>query len=190
MKISEGIFFQIMYNKDKNLYTINDPGNGYGTFIQLQREYYIKESSLINIGDSYLVFSYLPPKQSEFISDSKILKIGSDINYHSILYVNVICKDFQFDLVQMFPSDDSIIKVGRDHECQLCLQDQMLSRVHCLIKYYSGKGWVIVDGGVRGNKSTNGTWMFTSEKTEIWDGMIFKSNSNLMSCHYKRNINF
>ena len=137
---------------------------------------------MINIGDSYLVFSFIPP-QDDFQSDSSILIIGdkSD-NDKDILFLKIILKNNQHQIVQVFPSEDMVIKIGRDVDCKISLQDQMLSRVHCYLKYYINKGWYIEDGNENGNKSTNGTWILTFDHFEIWDGMIFKSNSNLMSC--------
>ena len=63
----------------------------------------------------------------------------------------------------------------------------MLSRVHCILFYDEEKGWFIKDGNEIGQPSTNGTWVFAYDECEIYDGMIFKSNSNLFSCHL-RNI--
>lgn len=36
-------------------YYIKDLGNGFGTFVKIQSESLLKDNSLINIGDSYLV---------------------------------------------------------------------------------------------------------------------------------------
>ena len=82
------------------------------------------------------MFSFIPP-QDDFQSDSSILIIGdkSD-NDKDILFLKIILKNNQHEIVQVFPSEDMVIKIGRDVGCKISLQDQMLSRVHCYLKYY------------------------------------------------------
>ena len=41
------------------------------------------------------------------------------------------------------------------------------------------RGWYIKDGDLDGKKSTNDTWFYSIEDTEITNGMIFKTNHNL-----------
>ena len=52
-----------------------------------------------------------------------------------------------------------------------------------MIHYDEEKGWFIRDGNENGKGSTNGTWVFAFDEMEIIDGMLFKANSNLFSCH-------
>ena len=60
----------------------------------------------------------------------------------------------------------------------------MLSRIHCIVCYDKNYNiWVIKDGGDKG-MSTNGTWIFAFDEIEIKEGMIFKINANLLSCHF------
>ena len=60
----------------------------------------------------------------------------------------------------------------------------MLSKTHCML-YYDNE-WRIKDG-YEGKQSTNGTWMYLEEETEINEGMVFKANHNLFECKYKYN---
>ena len=53
------IFFKINYNFDRNLYYLIDMRVGYGTFYKIEERTIISENSIINIGESYLVFSFL-----------------------------------------------------------------------------------------------------------------------------------
>ena len=52
------VFFRIYYNNEKKIYYLLDMGVGYGTFYKIEEETVIKENSIINIGESYLVFSF------------------------------------------------------------------------------------------------------------------------------------
>ena len=160
-----GVFFQIDYHPDTQKYSISDMGNGYGTFIQLSSSLIIKENSLINIGDSYLVFSF----QEE---NNLMLKMYSG--------------NYQYEPMYLQSEEGKIITIGREEKCDICLNDKMLSRVHCVLIYDKENGLSITDGNGQenGSKSMNGTWVFAFENVEIIDGMIFKSNSNLFSCHY------
>jgi hypothetical protein len=50
-----GRHFQICFNPEVMKYYIKDLGNGFGTFVKIQSDSLLKDNSLINIGDSYLV---------------------------------------------------------------------------------------------------------------------------------------
>jgi pSer/pThr/pTyr-binding forkhead associated (FHA) protein len=59
-----------------------------------------------------------------------------------------------------------VIKIGRANECEITIEDNMLSRVHCTIEYQENVGWIIRDGyniktmtgSYEVKQSTNGTW--------------------------------
>ena len=63
----------------------------------------------------------------------------------------------------LFNSDNqNCIIIGRDSSlCNIVIEDKMLSREHCNIKYKESengdKGWYIKDGNIKGKKSTNDT---------------------------------
>ena len=57
IKNNKGIFFKIEYDKNLQKYFLKDMGYGYGTFVLTQNNL-IKENSIINIGDSYIIFSF------------------------------------------------------------------------------------------------------------------------------------
>ena len=60
----------------------------------------------------------------------------------------------------------SAIRIGRSNDCEITIEDNMLSRLHCTIEFRENFGWIIRDGylsrykdGSCENKhSTNGTW--------------------------------
>jgi pSer/pThr/pTyr-binding forkhead associated (FHA) protein len=65
----------------------------------------------------------------------------------------------------IFQPSKTVLRVGRGNDCEVFIDDNMLSRVHCSIEYRDNT-WVVRDGVVKGVKdgrfenkfSTNGTW--------------------------------
>ena len=165
---NEGIYFKITYNPTNNNYTIKDLEVGNGTFIKITDDYYLVENSLVNIGDSYLVFTFIEDKDEPSEKNLLLKAYSGSIKYQPITFKHKIKKDYI---------------IGRGEKDDVVLQDKMLSRVHCMIHYDDEKGWFIRDGNENGKGSTNGTWVFAFDEMEIIDGMLFKANSNLFSCH-------
>ena len=60
-----GRHFQIRYDEDNKLYYIKDLGFGFGTFIKLIKNIKIKDNFLINIGETYIVFSLIKEETKE-----------------------------------------------------------------------------------------------------------------------------
>ena len=64
------------------------------------------------------------------------------------------------------------ILIGRAPECDLSINDRLLSKVQCHIRVMfdpddpSNYDWVIIDGHNQ-KTSTNGTWVYISQDTEI-----------------------
>ena len=162
-----GKHFQIRFDNDTKKYYIRDLGNGFGTFIKLIDEEKIKDNLLINIGETYIVFSFNNDNENELII--KLFTGEEQSNSYSFNCENQKC-----------------IIIGRDSSlCDIIIDDKMLSRVHCCINYKeknNEKGWYIKDGNLQGKKSTNDTWFYTGEETVINDQMIFKTNHNLFKC--------
>ena len=165
-----GKHFQIRYDNDTKTYYIKDLGNGFGTFIKLNDEEKIKDNLLINIGETYIVFSFNIDNEKELII--KLFTGEEQCNTYSFNSDNQKC-----------------IIIGRDSSlCDVIIEDKMLSRIHCCVNYKekdNQKGWYIKDGNLKGKKSTNDTWFYSAEETPIYDKMIFKTNHNLFKCLYK-----
>ena len=167
-----GIHFEIRYDENNFKYYIKDLGSGYGTFIKLVEPLKIKNNLLINIGDTFIVFSF---KENGEKNDILILKIFTG-NEQNEMYE--------------FNSTKKIIIIGRDISSDVYIEDKLLSRKHCYI-YYEKNGnidndkdcWYIKDGDLNGKKSTNDTWLYSLEDTLIYDQMIFKTNHNLFKCN-------
>ena len=71
-----------------------------------------------------------------------------------------------FYLFRNFLPTKSAIRIGRSPDCEITVEDNMLSRLHCTIEYRDNVGWIIRDGYLSRQKdgshesklSTNGTW--------------------------------
>ena len=164
-----GIHFEIRYDEINFKYYIKDLGSGYGTFIKLDEPLKIKNNLLINIGDTFIVFSF---KENGDNNNFLILKIFTG-NEQSETYE--------------FTSDKKNIIIGRDISSDVYIEDKLLSRKHCYIYYENNNEnkdcWFIKDGDLNGKKSTNDTWLYSLEDTLIYDQMIFKTNHNLFKCN-------
>ena len=162
-----GKHFQIRFNNETKKYYIKDLGNGFGTFIKLIKEEKIKDNLLINIGETYIVFSFNNDNENE-------------------LTIKLFTGDEQRNSYSFNCENQKCIIIGRDSSlCDVIIDDKMLSRVHCCINYKekeNEKGWYIKDGNLQGKKSTNDTWFYSAEETLIYDKMIFKTNHNLFKC--------
>ena len=186
---NEGKFFKIFYNEESKKFYIQDLGFGFGTFIRLTDEFILKDNSLISIGDSYLVFSYsFPNENNSNNSSNNIFNNENSNNNNNILYLKPYSGSVKYQPVQLSidnnnNNNNNCFSVGRSENCFCCLNDKMLSRVHCVIYFSKEKGWFIKDGNENGTPSTNGTWIYALEEMEIKDNMTFKANSNLFSCH-------
>jgi pSer/pThr/pTyr-binding forkhead associated (FHA) protein len=64
--------------------------------------------------------------------------------------------------------------IGRSPNCDIRIDDQLISKMQSTIKYENGN-WVLEDGR-DGKESTNGTWYYLNQEQDIQDGMIFKQN--------------
>ena len=85
-----------------------------------------------------------------------------------------------------FDKNKEKITIGRCSDCDVIIEDSMLSRFHCTIFFKNDK-WFICDGFIENNrnkKSTNGTWLYAFEDIIIKNGMIFKANHNLFICSF------
>jgi pSer/pThr/pTyr-binding forkhead associated (FHA) protein len=90
-----------------------------------------------------------------------------------------------------FKPSVKVVRIGRSPNCEVIVNDNMLSRFHCFIEFKSEVGWVVQDGVVYKNEnelpdykpSTNGTWLYIIEDVMIKEGMIFKANHTLFQCH-------
>ena len=193
-----GCFFYIYFNPDYMKYYVKDCGMSYRTFINIQNEIILKDNYIINIGDTFLEISIgmenkslLNREKDNFKLKKKMMSI-SDSEYNNNLNLKIISKDKTYDPVNFLPTK-SKIKIGRGLNCEIVIDDILLSRVHCTIEYKNNIGWIIRDGyknkedveeSMDIKSSTNGTWLYVFDDTPIYEGMIIRSDNNLFRCKF------
>ena len=171
----------IKFNPDDLNYYIKDLGFGFGTFIKIQEWTELKSNLLLNIGENYIVFSFGDDENEELEEEKNV---DNDINKENYNYLNVKVFSLKTQKIFTLTPDNCPVTIGRSSDNSICIDDDMLSRIHCVVCYEKNYNiWVIKDGGEKG-MSTNGTWIFAFDEIEIKEGMIFKINANLLSCHF------
>ena len=165
-----GKLFQVRYDNNLYKYYIKDLGNGYGTFIKLINEKKINNNLLINIGDSFIVFSFKKTNKE-------------------IITLQIFTGEQKCEITEFNSKNSNFIVIGRDISNDVYIEDKMISRKHCFIynklKEDNNCEWFIKDGNIEGKRSTNETWFYIYEETEIFDQMMFKTNHYLFKCIYK-----
>ena len=174
-----GRHFRIRFDLNSMGYFIKDLGCGYGTFQKITKTK-IKDSYLINIGNSYIVCTF---GVDEYNVNEKGIEDGD-----KMLNIKVFSEIPKTEPYFFNPQQIKRIYVGRDISCNIIVDDTLLSRIHCTIEYNNDEGWFIYDGKIDDDPSlnrpsTNGTWLYLIEETPINDKMIFKSNQNVYECH-------
>lgn len=178
--IHYGRQFCIRYDIGESCYFIKDCsyGSGYGSFMKVIKEMKIKDNTLINIGENYVVFTL------------GVDVLESDENYNDAYLSNderiLSVKVFRGELINYSyafnQSQINKILIGKDESCNIVLNDNLLDNIHCCIEYKQYNGWFLNDG-YNNVASENGTWICLSEDTKIFEGMIIQSNQNIYECH-------
>ena len=181
-----GKHFQIKFNPNDMQYYLKDLGHGFGTFIKIIDWTEIKNNFLLNIGENYLVFSLGLEKEND-INENYIFNNDNneDENFLNIKIFSSNSNQNSF----VFSPKDSPFTIGRKEENRIYIEDNMLSRIHCTIKYKNNK-WFIIDGYIteqneleENKKSTNGSWVYAYDDCLIIDKMSFKSAHYLFECN-------
>jgi hypothetical protein len=166
-----------MFDPTVMKYFMKDLGHGCGCFLKLTDEMILSHTSLINIGNSFLVISF-DSSSNDYLSIkvfSHLLKLNSN----------------------NFNISKSTITIGRDNECDIMIEDPMLSRIHSTVYVYNDgveRKFGIKDGYSSSNddlmefkswkNSTNGTWFYIADDYEIYDGMIYKAHNTIFKVIY------
>jgi len=148
-----GKHFQIRYDTDNKLYYLKDLGFGFGTFIKLTNDIKLKDNFLINIGETYIVFS-LNIENEEIENSNKNDELTKDKNY---LNIKVFSGDEKCDNYNFDYFSNPTILIGRNEICDIMIEDKMLSRVHCAVFFVNSendeeRGWYLKDGNLNGKK--------------------------------------
>ena len=182
-----GRHFRIRFDINTSKYYIKDLGCGFGTFKKIVKKAKIKDTYLINIGNSYIVCTF---GVDEYYPEDKSTNVENGDN---TLNIKVFSDIPQTEPYFFNPKQFRRIYIGRDISCNIIVDDSLLSRVHCTMEYDEEEGWIIYDGKIdddesKNKPSTNGTWLFLIEETPIEDGLIFKNNKNAFECHIVKSI--
>ena len=177
-----GRHFRIRFDVNTMKYYIKDLGRGFGTFKKIIKKAKIKDSYLLNIGNSYIVCTF---GVDEYYQEGTGIGIEDG---DKTLNIKVFSEIPQTEPHFFNPKQFKRIYIGRDISCNIIVDDSLLSRIHCTLEYEDEEGWVIYDGKIdedesKNKPSTNGTWLYLIEEIPIEDGLIFKNNKNAFECH-------
>ena len=149
-------------------------GDSFGTYIKIDNTI-IKEKTVINIGNTYMAFSYNIYLNNINKSYSK-----------KYLFLKIINENKEYDPI-ILEEDKNSYFIGRSKNSDIQIYDNCLSKINCTL-YFENNLWILQDGKRFGNKSTNGTWLYAFEDNEIFDKMIFKSNKYNFYCSFQTNF--
>ena len=151
--------------------------------MKIQDSIYLRNKCLINIGSVYLAIIFCEKTSSDKLNKNDIYGFNCDLK---IKVYNNNLKEYFFE-----KDKENDIKIGRiNYGNDIELEDKLSSKINCVIRYNSIKGWMIKDGSdiilkngeIMRNFSKNGTWILASDNIKITDKMIFKSNFNIFKC--------
>ena len=165
-------------------YYLKDLGHGFGTFIKIIKWTELKNNFLLSIGENYIVFT-LGLEEDMIINEHTSNK--EDEEFNDLINLKIFSGNIRHGKLSFNPKQSPFI-IGRSPECEVIIDDSMLSRFHCTVEFKEYK-WYIIDGIFDKNKnefrnSTNGSWKYAFEDTVITNGMTFKSNHNLFICSF------
>ncbi len=162
--------FAIYFNVNDGNYYIKDFNTGVGALMKIKK-YIMGKNTLINIGGNYLVIYIEKTKIKIKIFNNNILDSPNKKDKNTI---NCDLKEYYID-----ENRDFYINIGRNQNCDIIIEDMMLSKTQCHIEYNSvDKCFYLIDGDGR-KESTNGTWVFILNSTKITNNFIFKAEHTL-----------
>ena len=186
-----GRYFCIYFNPDVMKYYLRECMN-YSTYIKIQNEVILKDNFIINIGTSYINVNIGEEDNDEInqYNNKKIASLQNNYNSNNLI-LKIESKNVKYDPMVFQPTKTQL-RIGRNINCEISVDDDLLSRVHCTIIFKKNVGWVIRDGMYIKNKnetvdikpSTNGTWILARDDVSITEGMIIKSKFNILQCNF------
>jgi len=158
-----GRHFQIRYDSLANAYFVRNLGLGLGLFLKLDAVMRLTEPCLLHIGESYvyIMVVHRPPALPRLR-----LTLYGGVSTGQVQYFN--------------PEDYAAasLYIGRDESCGISIEDTLVSKVQTTFRFR--EGWEVVDGkGESGRPSTNGTWLYVREDTELRPTMVLKVGQTL-----------
>jgi len=203
-----GRHFQIEYNIESNTYKIRDLGVGFGAFVKIEHPLLLKDNNLLSMGSSFLIVNLDEEgKESLMYSNSamdlqdklKEARLSRQSPFSSPLETEnkqkpgtngkkaggvsneITVKIFggpNYGEVYQFNSTIPVVRIGRMPDCEVRIEDSLLSKYQGSLKYVQDNGWMLYDG-YNGKSSTNSNWLYLNDDFEMYDGMVFKANHTL-----------
>jgi hypothetical protein len=137
-----GRHFEVAYRPERKSYWVRDLGVGFGAFLRLDSVLKLRDNSLLNLGESFIVVNLEPPTDRPRL---KLKLFGGP------------CKGEVFSFAER-DYRDSHIHIGRVPTCEVVIDDNLISKCHTSM-WFQQDGWVVSDGDVEKLRgSTNGTW--------------------------------
>ena len=163
--------FAIYYNTNDGNYYIKDFNTGVGALMKIKR-YIMEGNILINIGGNYLVIYIEKNKIIIKIFNNSILEGTTNTNDKK----NINCDLKEFDIDE---NQNYFINIGRNQNCDVIIEDMMLSKIQCYIEYNANDKLFYLNDGDGKKESTNGTWVFILNPTKITNNFMFKAEHTL-----------
>lgn len=119
-------------------------------YVKINKDYPLTKKKYYQIGD--IVFHAEPVNETGL----KVVIHSDDNKKGKKNYVE-----------HFFDINNGDVFIGRSEICNIKLDENILSKIHCSFKYDKAKKmWLISDGNGE-RPSTNGTWMFCNSKYEL-----------------------
>jgi hypothetical protein len=159
-----GQAFIVYYCCESDNFFIRDLGFGHGAYVKLDYSYKLTSDILVRIGDTHLYFRIVVGENSY---PNLLLTAINDLGSKSYCF---------------YAQEQHIapIKIGRAKDCDICIEDMLLSKYQASILYSHSQGWMLIDGNlIRQRPSTNGAWLYCSNDTLLSTGMEVKVGATL-----------
>ncbi|CAG9328794.1 unnamed protein product [Blepharisma stoltei] len=157
--------FMIHYNPFADSYYIRDLGIGSGVYAKIDYTLaLLRRQYIVNFGESHLLISVIPSNPYPRLC----LKVYGGKSAGELMFFEA----HEYHVNQVF--------IGRDRDCNVCIDDALISKKQATVFYSQIKGWMLVDGDLQTQRpSTNGTWLYLNEDVELRDGMEIKAFQTL-----------
>ena len=136
-----------------------------------EERYEMEGNTLINIGGNYLVVYLEKNRILIKIFNNSVLE-----NTYDKESTKINCDIKQIDID---PKTNSYTYIGRSQNCDIVIEDMMLSKTQCCIEYDAESKKIYLSDGDGKKESTNGTWVFILNPTKITDNFMFKAEHTL-----------
>ena len=154
---------------------VRDLGTGYGTFSRVDAPQILTSNSLISIGTSFLLIQLGQESQSRpSAAFADLTNFASNSSGKNSLKIRVFGGVSHGQTFNLDPQSKRTAVMGRVDECDLVVEDSILSKKHCTFSYDSTQQKWSVNDGFNLRSSLNGTWIYLSQEQPIRDNLTFR----------------